>query len=647
MKSARLVRHYIERLLDFIRRDMLRKKGKRRHIHPRLGVEGFFRELKNRDVRYSVLRWFESLPRVEAGEDIDLLVADEDLAKMDDLFRGSRSWGTPCDIYTSSGLPGSSFRGIAYFPEHLALDLLETAVWQNGLVRVPDAKRHCLSMIYHVLYHKGYDAGLPSELAKEHGRDLPDPASVDHDYADVLTRCASAAGLDLPPLTLEDLDGFLEKQGWQPSRDALEKLSARNLWVYDRFFADIPGMEHHWRGFSVFIVRERGVQYLDLVRTMLFDAGFEILLDRPLEGPARENAARTLRGGNWNRGPWPVSGGVPAHCIAVNDSFVLEPSDKLIAKHKGLANSRLWDTKIRIRDAVNALQPRSAQCNILHSADNPRQGLEYLQTALPDVSVEQIDRRLKEIHGSVSIPFRIVGHQNGYSRRARVSLVEYGDAQAIAKVYRPGRERFMEREILARELGRELPETVPVLEKGPSWFVMPRYRDVLNRDRLLPLGIIKRVRAVLLHYRRAGYELIDFKPKNLILDAEEGLKVIDFEFMQPTENPEETNKTGSSQSLKGNYCWYRVPLGFSGDLPVMTASRRNNYYRFWFSATALPRFCVVRDYPVPLLALIRVFFILPAWAMRTVRKNRGRIREGRRALRSRIIASGKKILGYT
>ena len=39
-----------------------------------LGVAGFFRKLKNLNVNYAVLRWFETLPEIEKGEDIDLLV---------------------------------------------------------------------------------------------------------------------------------------------------------------------------------------------------------------------------------------------------------------------------------------------------------------------------------------------------------------------------------------------------------------------------------------------------------------------------------------------------------------------------------------------------------------------------------------------
>ena len=89
------MKHPVEKLLYFIKTDVLKKKGKRRYIHPRLGVEGFFRELKTRNISYSVLRWFETLPHVDEGEDIDILFADSEMNKIDDLFKGTKSTRYP------------------------------------------------------------------------------------------------------------------------------------------------------------------------------------------------------------------------------------------------------------------------------------------------------------------------------------------------------------------------------------------------------------------------------------------------------------------------------------------------------------------------------------------------------------------------
>ncbi|WP_230850566.1 hypothetical protein, partial [Vibrio harveyi] len=48
------------------------------YLKPQYTVETFFSELNDRGVKYSVLRWFEELPLVKDGEDIDMLVLDKD-----------------------------------------------------------------------------------------------------------------------------------------------------------------------------------------------------------------------------------------------------------------------------------------------------------------------------------------------------------------------------------------------------------------------------------------------------------------------------------------------------------------------------------------------------------------------------------------
>jgi len=576
-------------------KNRLRKnRGKRRYIHPRLGVKGFFLALKEHDIQYSVLRWFETLPDVEAGEDIDILIADEDIHRLEPFLTGTKSYGQPCDIYTASGLPGTSYRGIAYFPEHLARELLESAIWQAELVRVPDPRRHLFSMVYHAVYHKGYESGVPSETGKNLGLAKPD-----HDYPKVISACAAKIQLAIPEMTLEGLDRFLSLHNWNPSRDALEKLSSRNEWIQDHFFTNIAELEPFWGGFSVFIVREQGLEQLNLVRTMLFDAGFDILFEHGIDKEQRLRAAKNLRGGNWNRGPWPVSGGLPAWMFVVNDCFPVTPGKELVEKHPGLANSRLLDTKVRIRDAVNNLKTHDQRSNVIHSADNPHQGLEYLKITFPDSKeLDEIEKRLKESWNVLCGRVQVIQALPGHGRRARVELIRHAGMQAVCKTYRPGRERYLKRELLARQLGRELPEMSPILEHGDNFMVMPYYQDRLDRTKLLPLWMLRRTRAIISHFRSLGYEMIDFKPKNIILDEAEGMKIIDFEFLQPGGS--------SSSSLKGNFCWYSVSSEFKGDVPAGKKNRRNNYYHHWFASTGIPLWCAVREIPDWLLVPIRI-----------------------------------------
>lgn len=104
-------------IINFLKKK--KKKSTRRYIHKDLGVEYFFKILKDRNVNYTVLRWYETLPLVIDGEDIDLLFDDNSLEVIDDLFNGNKKNGIPCDIYSVSGLTNSDYRKMAYYPPKL------------------------------------------------------------------------------------------------------------------------------------------------------------------------------------------------------------------------------------------------------------------------------------------------------------------------------------------------------------------------------------------------------------------------------------------------------------------------------------------------------------------------------------------------
>ncbi|MGR2738773.1 hypothetical protein ACUY1T_10010 [Billgrantia sp. Q4P2] len=209
----------------------------RRYIDGRAGMTGFLVTLKERNVDYVVLRWFDTLPHVEPGEDVDILVADADAQTLSGCVSvNRRSKDIPCDIYSVSGLPGTSHHQGSYYPAAKARQMLDNAIWVNGLVRVPAADEHFLSLSYHAVYHKGYLSGLPSDHSE---RDAKVVVPKDHDYRGILETLraqSSYAPLALS-MTLERLDEFLDGLGWRPDPDTLKRLSKRNQWIGDNFFS--------------------------------------------------------------------------------------------------------------------------------------------------------------------------------------------------------------------------------------------------------------------------------------------------------------------------------------------------------------------------------------------------------------------------
>jgi hypothetical protein len=94
-------------------------RGVRRFIPHSLGISGFFEALEVAGLRYVVLRWFETLPDLPAGEDLDLLVDEAQLAVVRDLLERGPGMQS-VDLYSINGARGADYRGIAYYPPYLA-----------------------------------------------------------------------------------------------------------------------------------------------------------------------------------------------------------------------------------------------------------------------------------------------------------------------------------------------------------------------------------------------------------------------------------------------------------------------------------------------------------------------------------------------
>jgi hypothetical protein len=199
-----------------------------RYIPAELGIEGVATRLRERNVRYVVLRWFEDLPEIREGGDLDLLVHDDDCEALDAVLDGPPT-SIQCDVYTVSGLPGSAYSGVPHLPPAKAANLLARATSFKELYRVPAPEDHFLSLAFHAIYHKGARTGLPTSFAE-----LVPLAHPINDYPGTLQRLAQQLGLDVS-LDLETLDKFLVEQGWAPTPEMIPVFRRRNAWAALRF----------------------------------------------------------------------------------------------------------------------------------------------------------------------------------------------------------------------------------------------------------------------------------------------------------------------------------------------------------------------------------------------------------------------------
>jgi hypothetical protein len=343
-----------------------------------LGVDGLIAELDRRGCRYVVLRWFDDLPRVDPEGDIEILVEDEHAPVVRSLLTRWRRRVVPCDVYSVHGGPGFAYHRYAYFPPAVASQILDRAVRHSSGAYVPCPEDHFYSLAFYTLYHRGFRSGLPvSRTEGPRGRDDR------HDYAEVLRSLAAVIGLSVP-ITMADLDRELERRGWRPPPDTMLKWAVRNPWCRMQV-QDVFGEEPSPPGLTVFFVREAASndEAVEKIEDELLRWGFRHLASLRLDEDEAERASRLVRGGNWGRGPWPKSGGPPRVLVVAVDPSPTPPSAKLLERHPGVDNGRIFDLKQRIRRTWNDRQHADDRCNIVHTSDSAAHAVHYLRLVAP------------------------------------------------------------------------------------------------------------------------------------------------------------------------------------------------------------------------------------------------------------------------
>lgn len=379
-----LVRLGQTRLLSFRVRRPRPYAATRRFIPHWLGVEGFFHGLRSGNVRHAVLRWFENLPYIAPGEDLDLLIDDASLDGVRKLLDSGPGLQA-LDLYSVCGAPGADYRKLPYYAPYLAEQLLSRAVTHRDLCSVPSPRDHFLSLAYHAVYHKGFASGLAAD-----GNSGPKSKRPEHDYTRILADMAQRLALDVP-ITIADLDAWLDAQLWRPPHDMLVRLARKNRAL--RPLVNERDAEGADSGLAVFLLRREALARGGVKRAvkLIADQGFEIVETITFAPERVEEIAHSLRGGNWGPGPWPKSGGEPVAAIVTHDAAPIRPSRRERHKYPFLANARLLK-KDAIRDAFNANRPPHEHCNVIHSSDNAREAHDYLRIIAPERAADILQR---------------------------------------------------------------------------------------------------------------------------------------------------------------------------------------------------------------------------------------------------------------
>ena len=337
-------------------------------VSEEVGVAGFLKYLNDASLNYVVLRFFEKLPKLyREGGDIDLLVSDED-EKTIKNFLQLNPGPIGVDVWTVSR---TTFNDVTYYPPSLAKKILASAIDGPADARVPSPEITFLSFAYHVVYHKGPFAGVPSALSAVTVNKNPE-----NDYAGVLKRMADELGIDIP-ITMESLDEYLHEHGWRPHLDTLAKIAPKNKWIWNRFFADSETDEV---GLGVFIVKEKAkaLGAVPRIREMITSYGdFSILEEKEFDADDVARVASSLRGGVWHGKNGPDDAFLPAVAILVLNNELARASQSGLRIDKPKHDIRTL--KRMIREEFD-----EKDGSIIHATDNTRETWEYVPVCFPD-----------------------------------------------------------------------------------------------------------------------------------------------------------------------------------------------------------------------------------------------------------------------
>ncbi len=374
-------------LINFLRIESRRRKSKKRGGKFKLkigNVVDFFGELDRARIDYVVLRWFEEVPLSPEAEktttkDIDILFRHTDLKKV--MWIGARFPGNVvAEFYSVTGKRGTSARGYPYYPPRLAEQIISNRERYGDHFYIPSPRVHFQSLCYHLVFHKGFESGLPISSTD------PPRDTGTRDYQTILSHLAEQLGLNLEqPITLESLYRHLVATGWTMPYDLkLRWRFCQKEWLThlcrleeaaDFTFAEkLPGL-------IVFLIRDDGSSSPEILNATVgkIEEQFEVADTIHLDETQQERVVHNVRGGNWleYRDKIMVPPTIALICFDPSPQLLTEdhPSFK---KYPLITNLNVL-VKNQIRSQINEQFPLPKKVRtVLHSSDNTMEAHHHL-----------------------------------------------------------------------------------------------------------------------------------------------------------------------------------------------------------------------------------------------------------------------------
>ena len=324
-------------------------------LSKKIGIKGLINYLNKNNIKYVLLRDTNQLLR-NKHKDFDFLVADKNYSLFKS-FLDKNPGDIPIDLWSESK---PNFNGITYYVPNLAKQILDNSIKGEHDTKIPAKKYYLLSYIYHCIYHKGVNSGIPSI-----NNDLEILKVSNNKYIKTIKLLANDLNINIGD-TMEELENFLSIHGWKPKIDTLSKIAVYNEWVKKKYIKKNDNLFP----FSVFILRQEAKDNLLInpIKKFIKNNGYKILNFNSLVGNIRKNVLSNLRGGNWKDHQF------------LDKSKKFEPSYAMIVYDPDfLNNDKFVDLKEKLRKKFD----NTSDVSVVHSTDNESEFWDYLEYCFP------------------------------------------------------------------------------------------------------------------------------------------------------------------------------------------------------------------------------------------------------------------------
>ncbi|EDM27644.1 hypothetical protein LNTAR_20598 [Lentisphaera araneosa HTCC2155] len=380
-----------------------RKRLKRKSIIT-LRIENlnqFFKYLDDRKIRYSSLRWPESVPydidlalysNKEIDEtfgDIDLLLELKDVMTLLDIC-SVRKKGIKIDLYSLYGSKGMHMRGLPYFPPNKGLELLSNSSKEQGF-SCPSGLLYIKSLVYHLTYQKALESGIPSGV-----KGIATKQKPKKDYLQLLKDESKKNKVQLPDeINLQSLHHWLQEHSWSIPLDLLPRWPKKSLFISKLkadFFVKYEQLDKQYPYIIVYVLRGDLSKFpaeQQLIEQKL-SSKFELIEAGELSPQQQERAMANLRGGNWLSIKTHKILKPYKYLVYYDKSPELEIDPVLKSKHPEIVNNNIF-IKHEIRKSIKL---NTGIDNAIHSSDNATEAFymyEYLSSQSTESLTESID----------------------------------------------------------------------------------------------------------------------------------------------------------------------------------------------------------------------------------------------------------------